>query len=275
MQEQKALHSRLRRVRSELEERQRPCATTTSPSSKAEEEQKFEDESDITNFVEAQIEEAMRSGSFDNLRNKGRPLPRGQPQTTVDIAMRIMRENGVRPHWLQLMHDIDHDTRLLRKMLAHAWKMHMPQAPHHWNGACRVTELRIREINARVDTFNLTRPFSFKHLFRLRLRLEDEICRAHRAAADTLVEAGGAAGVVIQPSGEPKSHARSDASDAQETDSMTPPRQTETVNEPRPSWQLFARFVRAAEVREYERPTWGRRRSSSPSVDNSRSAGSD
>lgn len=72
----------------------------------------FEDESDITNLVESRIEAAMREGDFENLKNKGRPLPAGRPTTALEYTMRMMRNNGVRPQWLQVMHDIDREGQL-------------------------------------------------------------------------------------------------------------------------------------------------------------------
>lgn len=174
------------------------------------------------------ILESMRDGKFDNLKNKGRPLPE-QPSTTLEYVMRIMRQNGIRPHWLQLMHDIDREKRQFRTALQHSWHQHMPHAPHRWMLSVRVAEMRAVQINRSVDTFNLVRPACVSHLFRLRLRMHEEVDRAIKSEAPEIEEA-------------------------------KPIPKVEQKEEPRPSWQLFARFVRATDVKEYELPTWGRRR---------------
>lgn len=220
---QKQSNSRLRRARIELDDRILPQELRDS------DRKPFESHEDIRDFVEARIQESMRTGQFDNLKNKGRPLPE-QPATALEYAMRIMRQNGIRPHWLQLMHDIDAEKRHVRAALRHAWHHHMPHAPNRWALAVRLAELRIVHVNSHVDTFNLIRPSSVAHLFRLRLRIKEEIQRAKE----------------------------SDPPEDEKQESKPQPK--EVKEEPRPSWQLFARFVRATDVKEYERPTWGRRR---------------
>ncbi|CAN8067211.1 unnamed protein product [Agarophyton chilense] len=229
-----SLRKRLRRARTALDDTRLP------PELKHEHDHhgnQFESEEDIRDFVEARIQESMRTGQFDNLKNKGRPLPH-QPSSTHEYAMRIMRDNGLRPHWLQLMHDIDSEKRQLRNTLSGAWHMYMPQAPHRWAVAVRITELRIESVNKRVDTFNLVRPMSVSHLFRLRLRINEEIERAMNSKPVGQVER------------------RELPKQIPEKVKLCPDKV-----EPRHSWQLFSRFVRAAEVREYKRPTWGRRKS--------------
>lgn len=184
------------------------------------------------------IQNSMRAGQFDNLKNKGRPLPGPPANSTLDVAMRIMRENGIRPHWLQLMHDIDEEKRMIRRQLRYAWHRYMPRRPERWQGVVRVMELRMESVNRAVDTFNLVRPTCVGHLFRLRLRLGEEIERAMASEVPDELERGN------------RTPAEGDTKQCQK----------ESNQEPRKSWQLFARFLRAAEVREYERPTWGRRR---------------
>lgn len=178
-QEQETHRWRLRRVRSDLEDRARAERNRQNGLDDDEDSRprQFETESDIINVVETAIEKAMQAGSFDNLRNKGRPLP-SQPKSVLQYAMRIMRDNGIRPPWLQLMLDIDRDIKSLRQMLSNACSMYLPSKTSHWNYAVRSAQMRIKDINAAVDTFNISRPMSMQHLFRLRLHLDDEIHRA-------------------------------------------------------------------------------------------------
>lgn len=123
----------------------------------------------------------MRRGGFDNLRNKGRPLPQ-RPKSTMEVAMRIMRENGLRPRWLQLMHDIDGETKCLRLMLVRCLRC-KDRKKGDWELAKRVLVASVKDINVMIDSFNLSRPFSFGHLFRLRLRVGYEIGRAFKKVA--------------------------------------------------------------------------------------------
>lgn len=174
VQEQKALRLRLRAARHNVE-----AHLQQHHQQDGTEENKFEDESDIVNMVERQIEEMMRRGAFDNLRNKGRPLPT-RPQTTMELCMRMMRDNGLRPPWLQLMHDIDAETRIMRGMMVEARLKYLPKNQRQWLRSCDVARVRIDEINRMIDSFNLQKPFSIAHVFRLRLRLDDEMKRAVR-----------------------------------------------------------------------------------------------
>lgn len=192
----------------------------------------------------------MRDGQFDNLKNKGRPLPSPHAASALDVAVRIMRDNGLRPYWLQLMHDIDEEKRVIRRQMQFAWHQHMPNRPDRWEGMLRVAEMRFEEVNRAVDTFNLVRPMCIKHLFRLRLRMPEEIKRAMESDVPEAL-AGKGQGTVDE--GDQNEEGEREAMGKQDVEK-------EGKEEPRPSWQLFARFVRAAEVREYERPTWGRRR---------------
>lgn len=254
--QQKAVRSRLRDARGKVEERLRPAELREG----AEQERgdgapRFESELELRDFVEMQILESMRTGQFDNLKNKGRPLPPHPPASALEYAMRIMRQNGIRPHWLQLMHDIDDEKRLVRAQLQDAWHRHMPQCPSRWDLAVRVAELRIVQVNRSVDRFNLIRPACVGHLFRLRLRIAEELKRAQESPVPEALmrKRKERAGLLGE-----REEAEAEAEPNQKAKQRNP------AEEPRPSWQLFARFVRATEVREYERPTWGRRREALP-----------
>lgn len=231
-----ASRSRLRALRADLEERSRADVEESTPA--------FEDEGELRDFVEMRIQESMREGGFDNLKNKGRPLPDSGMKSSVDVAMRIMRDNRILPHWLQLMNDIDEEKRRIRKEMQWAWHRYMPHRQDKWEGVLRVMEMRWQDLNKEVDRFNLVRPMCVRHLFRLRIRKDEEIRRA-------------------MESEKPKELlAKENAT--QETQNLEQKDAKQEKEEPRPTWQLFARFVRAEEVREYDRPTWGRRRNSPP-----------
>lgn len=262
--ERQAARTRLHRARSAVELRQSPSAGVTemvptkqqssSPGEKTKSDGRpdFETESDITTYVEARIEESMRAGHFENLRNKGRPLG-AQPRSATDYAMRMMRDAGVRPPWLQLMHDIDADVAAMRRMLAAARRRYGTGWQFH--RAASVAEVAIVDINRHVDKFNIIRPMSFAHLFRLRLRVDDEVRRAVRLVA--MERAAMQRAVTVQNT---HSSPVAESPRPEEEQTQIEPRKRK---EPRPSWQLYARFVRASEVREYDLVSWGRRRDAS------------
>lgn len=171
-----AARLKLHRARVVVQQWRHPSPTGPQES---DEEARFEEVSDITNFVEQRIEESMRQGKFRNLKNAGKPLSRGAT-TTADVAMRIMRDNGLKPHWIQLLADIDEDTRQLRQSLVDA---KLKGSVRDWNVMKEVARReRIKNLNAMIDSFNLHKPECVPHLFRLRLKVGDEIRRAVRQA---------------------------------------------------------------------------------------------
>lgn len=252
-------------MRKELEERARAARNAQNGLEEDDDSRprQFESESDITNVVEAAIEKAMKDGSFDNLQNKGRPLP-SQPTSALQYVMRIMRDNNIRPPWLQLMLDIDTDTRILRGMLAAACATFFHKRPMRWNAAVTMARVRIKEINASVDTFNISRPMSMQHLFRLRLRIDDEIMRAMRSAGVNLESSeGGQSEMENGSQDSADSEKRLTTRSKVDHDRRAEQREHDIdggKSGPPPLWRMFARFVRAEDVREYDLPTWGRRR---------------
>lgn len=138
-----------------------------------EEREEFEDERDIRNYVEGKICQAMQDGEFDNLRNKGKPLSERKEHTLLDTYNRIMKEQGFRPPWVELMHQIDEEKRVMRVRLKAAWSKQTA-----WHAALADAQSEIEHINRAVDQFNLTRPHRVRHLFRLRVRIEEEVARA-------------------------------------------------------------------------------------------------
>jgi len=59
---------------------------------------------EIADYVEGQIQRAIARGDFLRLKNKGKRLAQsdgsGRPvDETFDIAMRIMKDNNLKPRW--------------------------------------------------------------------------------------------------------------------------------------------------------------------------------
>lgn len=123
--------------------------------------------------VSQRIEEAMRDGQFDNLRNKGKPLKLERnpfvPQD-MEMAYHILENNDLPPGWITerttLLKDIDRFREKLRaKLSADRTKISEP-----WRE-------EIRALNKRIDNLNLIQPFA--HLEIYKLVLEDEVQRAY------------------------------------------------------------------------------------------------
>lgn len=136
----------------------------------------FETDEERIGLVEKRIRDAMLDGDFENLRDKGKPLPPNNERTVRDTCLRILKEQEFRPPWLDLMHRIDRSKLLLRKFLHHAWR-----SGSNWQLALQQAESYVVEINKDVDHFNISRPHSMRHLFRLRVRMPEEI---EKAASD-------------------------------------------------------------------------------------------
>ena len=70
--------------------------------------------------VSEQIEEAMERGEFKNLPGKGKPLkldtnPFLTPQ--VQMANRLLKENGFAPQWIELKKEIKQEKAQLERLL--------------------------------------------------------------------------------------------------------------------------------------------------------------
>ncbi|BDG59962.1 DnaJ family domain-containing protein [Caldinitratiruptor microaerophilus] len=94
-------------------------------------------------WVEEQIEEARARGDFDNLPGKGQPLDLSRdPFAERDwLVHHVLRNARVLPEWIELDREIREGIRWLK---AH---------PGHPERAARV-----RELNRRIDRFNLLVP---------------------------------------------------------------------------------------------------------------------
>lgn len=141
------------------------------------------DAKDLQGVVEARIQQSMRDGEFDHLRNKGKPLPGWGSDSSegraFEIAMRIMKHNNVKPAWIELMQEVDADTRALRRELRARFISSSHSSSPPWPVSyVSSLDVRIKDLNRRIDTFNLTRPAKLDHIFRLRLNRDHELERA-------------------------------------------------------------------------------------------------
>lgn len=248
---------RLREAQAAVEDFQR------HPELPSPEEHAFETTEELRDFVESRILAAMRAGQFDNLSGAGRPLPAGVlQQELMGYCWRIMRTAGLKPQWVNQMHDIDAQKGQIRDALALAWRAHGGRSPQKWEWAVREAEASMVEVNKAVDTFNLTRPQCFAHLFRLRMRLPKELERARSVSPPVPLSARGASEHI-------SAHGQSQGCEEQACDEKKKnagigQRRGGELSHRHPHGpqleKLMDRFVRAAEALEYDGTTWGRRR---------------
>lgn len=126
------------------------------------------------------IREAMEAGAFDNLPNKGKPIPiETNPfeDPSMWMAHHLLRVNGFAPPWIEEGRDIEQTADRLRTDLSEARRRH---AVDHrgWQRAVQEFRERGAELNRRILTYNLKSPSGTFH--RRPLDLEAEI----RAAQD-------------------------------------------------------------------------------------------
>ena len=146
---------------------------------------------DWDTLVNQRIEEAMRNGAFDNLRNKGKPLDASpDPHVPPDMQMAnsLLKNNDLAPAWISdrgaMLAAIERFREKLRTIAADFAQAHAeattPQRGHQldemWQGYVESWRTEVVELNKRILTQNLKQPVSFLEIFPL--RLEEELKRA-------------------------------------------------------------------------------------------------
>jgi hypothetical protein len=141
-------------------------------------------------LVNQRIEEAMRSGAFDNLRNKGKPLDTSpEPYVPPDMQMAnsLLKNNELTPAWIgdrgAMLAAIDRFRDKLRTVAADfaqaraeaATPQRLAQLDERWAAYVESWRAEIVELNKRILTQNLKQPVVFLEI--IPLRLEDELKR--------------------------------------------------------------------------------------------------
>jgi hypothetical protein len=149
---------------------------------------KTRSESEWTDAVSQAIEEAMRKGDFDNLRGRGKPLPRRDNAFTPEgseLAYEILKNNDLTPGWIGDRKAMQQEVAQWRAQLrADAARMAADWAAASTPEAQQVVRSRwesrrpsLREgmdaLNRRMRDLNLQQPVSDLHLFMLRLAEEE------------------------------------------------------------------------------------------------------
>ena len=129
-------------------------------------------------LISHRIDEAMRNGAFDNLRNKGKPLsiernpyvPEGQ-----QMANDLLKKNNLVPHWISERNAmLDAIVRFRAQFQADA--KFRAQLTIHWQRQVETWGQEIKELNRRINTQNLQQPVARLEIFKL--LLDDELMRA-------------------------------------------------------------------------------------------------
>ncbi len=141
-------------------------------------------------LISHRIEEAMNNGAFDNLRNKGKPLPQTRnPFVPADrqMANDLLKNNGLAPQWINdrtaLLHTIDTFRAKLRTT-ADAYRTAWTNAEtpvvrnglrDQWAKQLDSWQEEIRLLNQRINVINLQQPIARLEIFKL--LLDEELKR--------------------------------------------------------------------------------------------------
>src|SRR5215471_19077933 len=120
-------------------------------------------------LVDKKIREAMEAGEFDNLSGAGEPIDLSEnPFADPDWrqAHRLMRSAGFAPSWIEERKDIDASLEAARITLARNSTIlrnarntiHEPAARQRWQQAKSTFQVKIAELNRRIDAWNLKTP---------------------------------------------------------------------------------------------------------------------
>jgi hypothetical protein len=167
-------------------------ATSDDPQPVAGEDHRRRMRFQFRELMEDLIEDGRRRGLFDDLAGKGRPLDLEQNlfEGTNTLANKLMKDNDIRPAWLNQRVEAVEQIDRLRGEIARQWMRyrtafdqaqsdnHRPALSIGWDDLCRGWQTSIERLNKEIDSYNLKRPPGQAEL--LKLRLADEL---HRAGA--------------------------------------------------------------------------------------------
>ena|SRR5215831_7566946 len=138
-------------------------------------------------LVDKKIREAIEAGEFDNLTGSGQPIDLTEnPFEDPDwrTAHRLLRNAGFAPSWIEERKEIDAELEAARVVLARTWQIKLNarattnelSAQRRWETGLETFQEKIRELNQRIDAWNLKTPgVSFQ---RNRINAAGEIARA-------------------------------------------------------------------------------------------------
>ncbi|CAG5090014.1 Similar to Dnajc28: DnaJ homolog subfamily C member 28 (Mus musculus) [Cotesia congregata] len=134
----------------------------------------------IDRLVEDLIQESMNKGEFKDLPGMGKPLKdRASAQNPyVDFVTHklneILIDNGFTPEWIQLSKEIREETKDLENYLT-AVRNELGPAPLSfdedklWQNALKDSEETVKNINKKINTYNLLVPILQKQMLLINL----------------------------------------------------------------------------------------------------------
>ncbi|EME31909.1 hypothetical protein Gasu2_46070 [Galdieria sulphuraria] len=151
---------------------------------------------EVRSFVEMRIREMILNGDFENLKGKGKPFNYSDSAVrdgTFDLAMKMLKNNDLKPPWIELMQEIDKEKKAIRQFLRLQWLNYLvvsgncldqDVSPIDAGIWCKQEEeylkQQIAQLNRKIDDFNLQKPERMDFIFRLRLRWIEEVKRAQQ-----------------------------------------------------------------------------------------------
>ena len=171
----------------------------TTPASEPQQEQEVasatppaapRSETEWNDLISHRIEEAMRNGAFDNLRNKGKPLANTRnPFVPEDrqMANDLLKNNGLAPQWINDRTALLQTLELFRakfRATAEAYRQAWTNADtpivrnsirDQWAQQVESWQEEIRLLNQRINVINLQQPVASLEIFKM--LLDEELKR--------------------------------------------------------------------------------------------------
>jgi hypothetical protein len=147
-------------------------------------------ERELRGAIERIIDEAQKSGVFDDLPGKGKPLQLGKNRQAGDraLAFDLLQNNDYTLPWIAARQEMLLKIAALRDDLASSWQafqQRLAAAPTvaerqtvraQWQEEKTKFSARVREVNQGISALNLTIPAEPLEL--LKLQWEKELARA-------------------------------------------------------------------------------------------------
>ena len=131
--------------------------------------------------VEDQIQKAQQGGQFDNLRGQGKPFT----HLDTDAFEQLVKEQGFRPHFVELDHEIRAKTEIARQAVRRTYEwvtqareggsVDRRYAHDEWRQALHIFDQRLTEINQLIKTFNLELPEALRQSQKFPLKRNAEL----------------------------------------------------------------------------------------------------
>ncbi len=133
--------------------------------------------------IEDQIQKAQQNGQFDNLHGQGKPFT----HLDTDALEQLVKEQGFRPHFVELDHEIRAKTEIARQAVRRTYEwvvqargggsVDRQYAQDEWHKALHIFDQRLAEINQLIKTFNLELPEALRQSQKFPLKRDEELQR--------------------------------------------------------------------------------------------------